>query len=561
MFISKKIFLLLYFIFNTVLLCTAQNFTLYKQKIFGGNMADVDMKILKYNNNIVIAGRSMSLTPSGNKTSTNCLIPATVLNKSDVWMVMLDTAFNIIWDKSFGGSATEFGLGSLIKTSDNQIMFACVSLSDSSCQKSENCKTSPILDEDIWICKVDSMGNVTADKTFGAPLNESGASLLELSDGNFVFMASNTAGTGLGPNIGYDKSVANIGMNDYWVLKFDSNFNKIWDNVYGGTGEEYLYNAFGNTTLCNMLATENGSFLFAGRTNSPVSGNVTEPPHGSYDTWIVKIDSAGNILWQKRYGGIGSEGGGEIIKTNDGFIVAGGTDSPQGGDLTDPAIGGFDAWIVKIDSMGNKQWDRRYGGIMDDGLRYIAAAPGSGYWLTGNLFGPAGFDVTDSSYGGYDYWLVKIDSLGNKLWDKRFGGPNNEAISNFIILPDSSLILSGYADSGTTSCKTEFGYGSADYWLIHLKYDDSVTGLPVTGKPEQLCIYPNPVKDKLQWQLPPNTNVQCIEILNSMGQLVYTTTENTTVKELDTGQLIPGLYMINIKAATDNFTARFFKEK
>lgn len=545
-----------------VTICTAQNFTLYKQQLFGGNMQDIDLQMIEFNNKLVIAGRSMSLNPSGNKTTYNCIGPPSAFVNSDIWMVMLDTALNIIWQKSLGGSSSEYGLGSLIKTSDNHIMFACQSRSDSSCQKSENCKTFPFSDDDIWICKLDSMGNVTADKTFGSMRIDIGANIVELSDGNFIVVANNSAGTGLGPNIGYDKTVANIGEHDYWIIKFDNNLNKIWDNVYGGTEEETMYPAFGNSTNCTVTATENGSFVLAGNTRSPVSGSISQPPRGNDDLWIIKIDSAGNKVWDRRYGGSGDEGAASIIKIADGFMLLSGTNSPQGGDITNASIGGFDIWILKLDSMGNKLWDKRFGGTNSDFVNEVLKSNDNGYYISGGTISPVGFDVTEPSFspGWNDFWFFKIDSSGNKLWDKRLGGPGVDNPSNFVLMPDSSIFLCGYADTGTSAVKTDYGFGMLDFWVLHFKYTDGNTGISAINNNLRTIVFPNPVKNNLQFTLTAQAQCESIEITTALGQLVYQQNTNAEKREIDISNFKPGIYTLKIKTNWGNAVSTFIKE-
>ena len=129
-----------------------------------------------------------------------------------------------------------------------------------------------------------------------------------------------------------------------------------------------------------------------------------------------------------------------------------------------------------------------------------------GYWIGGSTNADSSsFDISEPSYGLWDYWLIKIDSVGNKLFDKRFGGPGDDILYSFVIMPDSSMMLFGEGDSGISSVKTDAGKGLTDYWLVHFYYGSnppvSVTEINDTGF---ISIYPNPATDVISFSVSGN---------------------------------------------------------
>src|SRR4029077_1591551 len=86
----------------------------------------------------------------------------------------------------------------------------------------------------------------------------------------------------------------------------------------------------------------------------------------------------------------------------------------------------YDYWVVKIDSLGVKQWDKRFGGTEDDQFRCLQQTADRGYILGGYSLSGISGDKTQSPWGDADFWIVKIDSIGVKQWDKRFGGSDVE---------------------------------------------------------------------------------------------------------------------------------------
>ncbi|MBK6642347.1 MAG: hypothetical protein IPG39_14535 [Bacteroidetes bacterium] len=104
-------------------------------------------------------------------------------------------------------------------------------------------------------------------------------------------------------------------------------------------------------------------------------------------------------------------------------------------------MGFNDYWIVKIDSIGNKQWDKDYGGTDFDYLYSLQQTTDGGYILGGYSSSGIGGDKTHASWGAEDYWIVKIDSLGNKLWDKVLGNKLRFAFFHFSKLQMVDIFL------------------------------------------------------------------------------------------------------------------------
>src|SRR6185503_10007561 len=124
--------------------------------------------------------------------------------------------------------------------------------------------------------------------------------------------------------------------------------------------------------------------------------------------------------------------------------------SKAGGDKTDSCRGLDDYWIVKIDAFGNKQWDKTYGGQLQDWLFSVRQSMDGGYILGGYSISPISGEKTDSSKGSFDYWIVKVDSLGNKQWDKDFGGTLREEFENVFQTSDTGYLIAGTSYSNAS---------------------------------------------------------------------------------------------------------------
>src|SRR5205814_5997669 len=113
------------------------------------------------------------------------------------------------------------------------------------------------------------------------------------------------------------------------------------------------------------------------------------------------------------------------------------------GDKSQESQGKNDYWIVKIDSSGSKQWDARYGGSYDDIFNSLQQTSDGGYILAGYSASEASGDKTQNSRGGWDYWIVRTDANGIKLWDARFGGSDGDNLKKVIETTDGGFLLAG----------------------------------------------------------------------------------------------------------------------
>lgn len=537
---NKKLLLSAGFIFLFQITCSyAQSFILYGDKTYGGNKVEKWGKFIYAGNNQFILFGTSNTSINGDKTDSLC--EPISGQSSDCWLLRIDTAFNIIWDKSLGGSRDDQNPNLILTGIDGQMMLSSRSQSDSSCEKSENNRSFPGFAPDYWICLIDTNGNKIWDKTFGGSNYDDFAKIIQLTSGDYIV-------TGVsGSPISGEKTVANYGAKDFWAVKIDSLGNKLWDKVYGGTGQEI--SSSGNNNGFSLLAETGGNFVIVGATNSPVSGDISDTSRGGLDIWIIKCDSAGNKIWDKRYGGSGSDVCGHVVKTNDnGYIICGGTDSPISGEVSDSSRGGDDVWLIKIDSVGNKLWDKRYGGNNGDGGIWIEIAPDGGYWVNSTTDSDSSFEISEPNYGIADYWIFKIDSTGNKIWDKRFGGPGYDNASNFVIMPDTSIFLFGYADSGTTAIKTDAGKGGYDFWIVHFKYGyNTVSVNELTIQNNLITVYPNPAQDIINITSSQNFSASQFLLYDAMGRISIRKQVSSIKTEINVKHLLQGIYFYEVR--------------
>ncbi len=255
----------------------------------------------------------------------------------------------------------------------------------------------------------------------------------------------------LGIQWGGDGQVTCTDDGSTWLLNIDNTGNLRWQKCYDHIGGYRMEKAIGSQY-----------YYLTGAT-------VAEPYPNAYNVWVGKMNSSGVFIWEKT---LGNDNGVSDylhygVSTNDGGFVAIADIYSQGGDITN-WYGSYDGWIVKLDSLGNKEWDYTIGtanleyiiGITqtnDNG--YIAAAAGRPDGTTGNI------NCTPFTSYRDDAIMYKLDSLGNHEWHKCYGGSENDALVRILSLDDGYL-AAGYGKSNDGDLTGSGWHGGIDIWLI-----------------------------------------------------------------------------------------------
>lgn len=415
---------------------------------------------------------------------------------SGIWVVKLYANGSIEWEKTFTINNTHT-IVSTQRTKDGGYIIAGY--------------TNPYFDvnipqnDDYWVLKMDVNGNTQWEKTFGGSGADQLAVLLQTDDGGYLMGGTSNSG------VSGDKSELHQGGGDYWVVKLDANGTKVWDKTIGSNGQD---------VLTAVAQTIDGGFIVGGYSWSGPSGDRTGPFRGEYDYWVVKLNASGAIEWDNAFGGVMVDLLYSLQQTSDGgYILGGPSQSNVGGDKTEPnwdqcpsQPGGcsHDYWVVKLDANGHKEWDKTIGGTGSDVLFHVRQTPDGGYILGGYSYSGISGDKTEVSRGGADYWIVKLDSFGNKQWDKTLGTTEPESTLSFLELTaDGGYILGGRSSAGISGDKSEVSRGGYDYWIIKLGPESctpptpSITVIPTSdvytgGDPTTIYLGYGPQSVRLQ---------------------------------------------------------------
>ena len=393
----------------------------------------------------ILVGQSSSVI-SGDKSQTT-------KGGVDYWIVKIDAAGIKQWDKDIGGTSTDF-LNAVALTSDGGYILGGCSWSGIGGDKTQAMHGNG----DYWIVKTDSLGTVQWDKDFGGTGLDDLYSIQQTSDGGYIL------GGRSGSGIGGDKTQATQGYDDYWIVKTDSLGIKQWDKDFGGDTTEFFY---------SIQQTSDGGYILGGYSHSGIGGDKTQASQGGRDYWMVKTDPLGIKQWDKDFGGAEMDWFFGLTQTrDDGYILAGSSYSGISGDKTEPVWGIDDFWIVKTDASGNKQWDKDYGGLdIDDYMGNISQTDDGGYLFSGNSYSGIGGDKSESNLGNSQAWVLKTDSLGVKQWDKTLHTIPDGKLRAYCIQTKEgcyAIAKPSYGSAAGDKTQTHWGISGSDYWIIKL---------------------------------------------------------------------------------------------
>ncbi|MBU0529654.1 T9SS type A sorting domain-containing protein [bacterium] len=223
--------------------------------------------------------------------------------------------------------------------------------------------------------------------------------------------------------------------------------------------------------LYSIKQTIDGGYILGGYSQSDISGDKTVDSQGGDDYWVVKLDNTGNVIWDKTIGGDNYDELQSIQQTADGgYILGGYSQSDISGDKTEACQGSSDYWVIKLDGVGNILWQNTIGGNGTDWLYSICQTTDGGYILGGYSISGISGDKTEKNIGlSYDYWVVKLDGTGQTMqWQNTIGASSTNEMYSIQQTTDGGYILGGYSNSGVSGDKTETCRGEEDYWVVKL---------------------------------------------------------------------------------------------
>ena len=372
-----------------------------------------------------------------------------VLNKSnesyDYWMLKFDANNQLQWQKTYGGSDDDRGID-LIQTSDSG--YAIIGKSKSNdLEVSENAGF-----DDFWVSKLDSSGAIIWEYSFGFAGSDTPYSIIQTNDDGYLLsgVLDVSASNGQGNR---NSILSRHAGGDYWVIKLNASGVKQWSNYYGGSFTDTAYDA---------IQTEDDGYIIIGSSDSD-DVDITNN-RGSYDFWILKISANGTLVWEKSFGGSEIDEAHAISQATDGnYLIVGDTRSNDF-DISQNN-GAADLWIIKITPEGTLLWEKTLGGSSFDVGRSISKTQDNGFLISGSSRSTNG--SLTSNKGQNDAWIVKINSSGNLEWQKTIGGSEVDFFYDAVELNDQTLIAVGDSNSSNEDIYENNGF--TDLLILKLK--------------------------------------------------------------------------------------------
>ncbi|MBC7643246.1 MAG: T9SS type A sorting domain-containing protein [Flavobacterium sp.] len=510
----KKEYILIASVLLLVNFSFAQAPAIQWQKSFGGSQDDEATSICQTTDGGYIT--------VGN-TNSNDGDVTMIHGASDYWVVKTDNSGNIEWQKTYGGSDSE-SARTILQTTDGGYLINGYSFS------ADGDVNGNGGGNDCWILKINSTGAIQWQQRFAGA---NGSNYLS-SDYSYSIAVTNDNGCIL---TGGSDSPGNYVL---LVVKLASNGTIEWqkyiEDVLGGGGVGY-----------SIIQTADGNYVIAGNANNSVSSN---------QYFIFKLSASGtNILWKKTYGGFSGYFDNNTAKsirqtTDGGFIVAGSINATDG-DVTGNH-GGYDYWVLRLDSDGNLMWQKTLGGSADDYANSIIQTNDGNYVVAGYSSSTDG-DIT-GNHGGEDYWVVKLDTTGVILWQQSYGGSGTEDANDIKQTADGGYIMAGYS-SVLIDGDVTVNHGSLDFWVVKLSADTLGT---FSFGANELKIFPNPTTSMVTLQSNSNMMFDKITVADLTGKTIIEQTQNTN--QINVEKLASGMYILQAFSGEEKWVSKFVKE-
>ena len=300
----------------------------------------------------------------------------------DFYLIKTNATGDTLWARTYGGSVRDWGW-SVLQTPDTGYIIVGQTSSFGAG------------DKDYYLVKTDASGSVVWARTYGGTGLDEGRSVQQTLDGGYILA-------------GYTTSFG-AGSYDFYLVKTTAGGDTVWTRTYGGTNEDVGY---------SVRLTLDSGYVMVGYTASFGAGNQ--------DVYLVKTNTIGDTIWTRTYGGIGNDVGYSAQQTSDGgYIIAGYTASYG-------ANG--DVYLIKMNSSGDTLWTRTYGGTGEEMGYSVQQTLDGGYVVAGKT----------ASFGQGNVYLIKTDSSGDTLWTRTWGGVGVDFGNSVQQTSDGGYIVAGY---------------------------------------------------------------------------------------------------------------------
>ncbi|MCH7535912.1 MAG: T9SS type A sorting domain-containing protein [Bacteroidetes bacterium] len=337
------------------------------------------------------------------------------MGNNDILILKLDTDGNYVWAKSIGGTGDDQAVEIASDNSDNVYVTGLYTATVDFDPSAGTTNLTSAGKTDIFILKLDASGNLSWVNSTGGTSWDGARTLTADAAGN-TYASGYYAGTAdFDPTAGVSNLVSK-GSYDFYIQKFDTNGNSVWVKPFGDTGDDcglgMALDASGNIVLTG--------FYFNTVDFDPNAGTTNLTSVGNADIQVMKLDTAGNLIWAKSVGGTSADHGNGIATDSDNNIYVTGhyqgtVDFDPGSGISElTSNGNRDVFIQKLDSAGNFVWAGSIGGTLVDVGNFVAVDDADNVFIVGMYrnvvdFDPGTNNTSLTSLGGADAFVLKLD--------------------------------------------------------------------------------------------------------------------------------------------------------
>lgn len=486
--------IIVFFLFAFISTSFAQN--IKWQKSFGGSEDDYIKSVeMTADSGFLLCGYSYS--HDGDLLQKH--------SDTNYWLVKTDKAGEIEWKKILGSAAYDKAESAKPTKDGGYIVVGYVNGTGNDVQFLNG-------NYDIWVAKLDNLGNLVWSKNFGGSDKEEAYSVIETSDNAYLVCGLTQSN---------DKDVSHCaGKSDMWAVKFAEGGEIIWEKSFGGANYEVAY---------SVVENKDGNYLVAGYSDS--NDSVVMGNHGNWDEWILLLSPSGEMLWQKCLGGTDRDVAYNVINCKQGGYLITGTAKSKDGNIANAKENG-DFWLVKMAENGEIEWEKTFGGNKYDEARQARQTTDNGYIIIGSSTSADG-DISENK-GGFDVWVLKISENGVLQWQKSVGSTAWDYGYSLVEIKEKEYLISACValDNGDIAQSK----GSYDYWIAKIALQDSVENPHIDTNVSM--IYPNPFVEevKVVWNIAGAYDV--IELYDAKGAKI---SENEVIQLSQTTFAVPNV--------------------
>lgn len=498
----------------------------------------------------------------------------------DLYIEKIDTSGSLVWVRSVGGLGQDMAADIVLDVDENIYIFGQFSMTVDFDPGSGVSSMTSQDNLDAFILKLNSSGDFIWVKQIKGNNNET-IRFATIGANNYIYICGTFEDTtDFDPGTGIVELVSN-GQDDIFIQKIDTAGNFIWVRGIGGIDDD----------ASSQIALDSNGYLYtAGHYKNTVDfdpglGVMNSTSNGDRDLFVIKLDTLGMYVWHRSIGGTGSDYSTAFCNDNDGNVYSTGwyfntvDFDPGPGTELHTAVSGSDFFLQKFSPSGEMLWTKVIGGA---GSEYANRVTSNGQYLylSGVFSLTTDFDPTPgvdlfTAVGNNDGFVMKMDTVGNRLWTRQIGGPGNESVGNLVISSTEDIYIGGTfqdsidVDPGAGVYSLEAN-GLYDIFLTKLQNDPcgnfslsvdsmSVISCSSDGNAYTSSIYgTNPIN--YTWNTVPSINApSALFDIAGLYQLSATDSNNcvATANVIISGSSAPLSYDLNSNALSLEFRPGF----